>query len=49
MGSKQFGGINLYCNALVGIKEKKAVGSNISLPFPKFAVANSTARLPLGY
>lgn len=30
MGSKQFGRTNLYCNALVGIKEKKAVISNPS-------------------
>lgn len=34
-GSKQFGGTNLCCNALVGIKEKKSVIGNVSLAFPK--------------
>lgn len=47
--SKQFGGMNLYSNALVGRKEKKAFGSN---PFPQLAqwvATNCTARVPLGY
>lgn len=47
--SKQFGGMNLYWNALVGRKEKKAFGSN---PFPQLSqwvATNCTARVPLGY